>query len=182
MTAAVPPPGRTAYRPDLVAFAALAALGIALGLGDVAGPYAGVAVVAGTLAIGGAIPLVLGERGRTLSALPIAAGLSYAAIAAGVGLGHELLAGASGLALLGYVATPPYPRGRWMDVAGALLLPGVAVAVGLLSALLLPIGRPYVGIAAVLVVVELLFAGWLYAHPAELAGATEPVVEGGAAP
>lgn len=176
MTAAGPPELRRAefrLQPELGAVLLLALLGIALGLSASVGALLGVIVAAVGIAAGLIVHRTLGERGRTLAAVPMLALFGLLALWAPVTLTSEILAGGLGIGLLLWLASEPYPRGRWVDASGALFVPMLAVLVGILASLLLPAAPNYLGVAAGLLVAELLFAGWLYAHPAELAGAAE---------
>jgi hypothetical protein len=149
------------------------ALGMLLGISTSLGPLLGLALPA--LGVVGAVLVhrLLGERGRTWAAVPLLLTLGGLTLYAPVTLPSEMLAGGLGLGVLLWLASEPYPRGRWVDASGALVVPMLAVLVGVLASLLLPSAQDYLGVAAGLLVAELLFAGWLYAHPAELAGAAE---------
>jgi hypothetical protein len=147
------------FRPELGALLFLALVGFAL---------AAIGIAAGAL-----LHRALGERGRTVAVIPMVLALGTLTLYAPLTLPSEILAGGIGLALLLWLASEPYPRGRWVDASAALVIPMLAMLVGVLASLLLPSAQDYLGVAATLLVAELLFAGWLYAHPAELAGAAE---------
>jgi hypothetical protein len=160
-------------RPELGALLLLTVLGIALGASASFGPLLGLSIAAVGVAAGVVVHRALGERGRSAAALPMLAAFGLLALGAPVSIASEILAGGIGLALLLWLASEPYPRGRWVDASGALFVPMLAVLAGVLASLLLPTAQDYLGVAAGLLVAELLFAGWLYAHPGELAGAAE---------
>ncbi|HEV2317693.1 MAG TPA: hypothetical protein VGV89_08995 [Thermoplasmata archaeon] len=170
-----PPVPALSFRPEMGALLLLALLGIALGLSASTGPVIGIAVAALGVAVGALIHRSIGERARTAAVAPMIATFGLLALWAPITLTSEVLAGGIGIGLLLWIASEPYPRGRWVDASGALLLPMLAVLVGVMASLLLPSAQDFLGVAAGLLVAELLFAGWLYAHPAELAGAAEAV-------
>jgi len=167
------PSTRPGFRPEVGALLVLTLLGMVLGLSSSIGALGGVAVAA--LGVVGALVVHrgLGERGRTLAAVPMVVAFGLLAVTAPITLPSEMLAGGVGLGLLLWLASEPYPRGRWVDASGALVIPMLAVLVGVIASLLLPTAQDYLGVAAGLLVAELLFAGWLYSHPGELAGAAE---------
>ena len=161
------------FRPEIGALILLALLGFGLGLSASPGPVVGIAVAALGVAAGALVHRAWGEKARTVAVAPMLAAFGLLALWAPVTLPSELLAGGIGIGVLLWIASEPYPRGRWVDASGALLLPMLAVLVGVVASLLLPGAQDYLGVAAGLLVAELLFAGWLYAHPGELAGAAE---------
>jgi hypothetical protein len=165
--------GRLGFRPEVGALLLLTLLGIVLGLEASVGSLIGLAIAAAGVTAGVVIHRGLGERGRTAATVPMVLAFSALALWAPITLASEILAGGIGIALLLWMASEPYPRGRWVDAAGALIVPMLAVLVGALASLLLPTTSDYLGVAAGLLVAELLFAAWLYSHPAELAGAAE---------
>lgn len=160
-----------AIRPEWVALLLLVAAGFLLGIGSSVGPLLGIAIPSLGIVVGLLVRRFLPVVGRTLSTIPIVAGLSVVAAYDPISAVGELTAGGAGLALLLWLASEPYPRGRWMDVVGALLLPSLAVLVGILASVALPGAPDAFGAAAGLLVTELLFAAWLYSHPGELADA-----------
>jgi hypothetical protein len=165
--------GSFVLRPELGALLFLGLLSVVLGLSASVGPLAGVAIGALGVSSGAIVHRAFGERARTAAAAPMLAAVGLLSVWAPVTLPSELLAGATGIALLLWLASESYPRGRWVDLSAALVVPTLAVLVGVLASLLLPTSQDYLGVAAGLLVAELLFAGWLYAHPGELAGAPE---------
>ncbi len=167
------PPRHFAFRPEVGALLLLTLLGVALGFSISLGPIVGVALPALGVALGAVLHRGLGERYRTVAAVPMVAALGLLTLWAPVDLPSEVLAGGIGLALLLWLASEPYPRGRWVDASAALVIPMLAVLVGVLTSLLLPTSRNFLAVAAGLLVAELLFAAYLYAHPSELAGAAE---------
>ncbi|MCI4334183.1 MAG: hypothetical protein L3K04_00885 [Thermoplasmata archaeon] len=158
-------------RPESVALLLLVATGVLLGLSASVGALEGVAIPSAGIVGGLLCRRFLPGVGRTLSAIPIVAGLGAVAALDPISAPGELLAGGAGLALLLWLASEPFPRGRWRDAAGALLLPSLAVLLGILASVALPGAPNAFGAAAALLVTEILFAAWLYGHPAELADA-----------
>jgi hypothetical protein len=154
-----------------VALLLLVAAGFLLGADSAVGPLLGVAIPSVGIVGGLLCRRFLPVAGRTLSTIPIVAGLSVVAALDPISATGELTAGGAGLALLLWLSSEPYPRGRWMDVVGALLLPSIAVVIGIVASLALPGAPNAFGAAAGLLVTELLFAAWLYSHPGELADA-----------
>jgi hypothetical protein len=159
------------FRPESVALLLLIGSGLLLGLGASPGPLAGVAIASAGIGGGVLLRRFLPSGGRTLSALPILAGVGTVCALDPISVVGELLAGGAGLALLLWLASEPFPRGRWRDAAGALVVPSLAVLVGVIASVALPGAPNAFGAAAGLLVAEILFAAWLYAHPAELADA-----------
>ena len=166
-------PARIGFRPEVGALLLLALLGIVLGLSASIGPLLGLAIAAAGVAVGAITHRALGEGGRSWATVPMLLALGFLTLLAPITLTSELLAGGLGIALLLWLASEPFPRGRWVDASGALVVPMLAVVVGVLASVLFPSAQDFLGVAAGLLVAELLFAGWLYAHPAELAGAAE---------
>jgi hypothetical protein len=154
-----------------VALLLLVAAGFLLGIDSSVGPLLGIAIPSVGVVGGLLCRRFLPAAGRTLSIIPIVAGLSIVAALDPISATGELIAGGAGLALLLWLSSEPYPRGRWMDVVGALLLPSLAVLIGIITSLALPGASDAFGAAAGLLVTELLFAAWLYSHPSELADA-----------
>lgn len=166
-------PPRLGFRPELGALLLIALLGIVLGFSASIGALLGLAIAAVGVAGGALVHRALGERGRSWATVPMLVALGALTLFAPITLPSELLAGAMGIAVLLWLASEPYPRGRWVDASAALVVPMLAVLVGVLASVLFPSAQDFLGVAAGLLVAELLFAGWLYAHPAELAGAAE---------
>ncbi len=173
MNEPAPPPRRLGFRPEIGALLLLTLLGLVLGLTVALGAVVGVAIAALSVASGALLHRGLGERYRTVAAVPMAFGLGALTIWAPVGFTSEVLASGLGLGLLLWLASEPYPRGRWVDASAALVIPMLAVLVGIVTSLILPTSPNFLAVAAGLFVAELLFAAYLYAHPSELAGAAE---------
>ncbi|MCI4346064.1 MAG: hypothetical protein L3K07_04855 [Thermoplasmata archaeon] len=163
------------FRPESVALLLLVASGLALGLNASLGPLVGLALPSAGIGGGVLLRRYLPAQGRTLSAIPILVGIGTVCALDPIGVVGELLAGAAGLALLLWLASEPFPRGRWRDAAGALVVPSLAVLVGVVASVALPGAPNAFGAAAGLLVAEILFVAWLYAHPAELADAGRSV-------
>jgi hypothetical protein len=174
LTATLGAPRLPAVRPDVLALVALVLLAFALALQGPNGTLYNLALPAAGIAAGVFLARRTGSAGRGWAGGPPLLVLGYATVVAPVTLANEFLAGAAGLALLLWLAAEPYPRGQWRLAGGTLVLPALAVAVAALASIALPTSQDFLGVAGGLLVAELLFAGWLYTHPADLAEAGAP--------
>ncbi len=139
------------------------------------GAFAGVAggnhalLLAGTLltaSLGVVLRRVGGGRSRPVAPVPIRAGLGVAAVVSPLGLVPALAAGAAGLVFLLWLADDPHrPAGGVRRAGPGLLLPGLAVAMSWVSALLLPPGSATVGVAAGLLAFSIGAVAFLVARP-----------------
>jgi hypothetical protein len=115
----------------------------------------------------GAVALALEPRMRSVSVLPLLLALTGLAATAPIGIATEVVAGASALAALGWVARDrdvPGPVGRTL---GGLTLPALALGVAFFTSVGIPAGRQFVGAAVVLLVVALAAVGWTIARPTQ---------------
>jgi hypothetical protein len=158
-------------RTDALSLLLLAATGFALGLSGTLGLLVGVALPAGGLAMGTFLRRRSYATLRALAPVPVVASLGFLTLATPTTPINELLAGAAGLAFLLWFSGEGGPRTRWTESAGALAFPALALGVAVVSSLLFPVTRDLLGLAAAIIVAELLFAAWLYAHPTDLADA-----------
>jgi hypothetical protein len=113
----------------------------------------------------GAVGLSLERRTRSFSVLPLLLALAGLTATAPIGLVTELVAGASALTALLWVARDrddPGPIGR--STVG-LVLPALAFGLALFTAIGIPAGRQFVGAAVVLLVLALGAVGWALARP-----------------
>ncbi|HEY6238298.1 MAG TPA: hypothetical protein VIZ68_03830 [Thermoplasmata archaeon] len=146
----------------LVAALPLVALWL-LGAGD-----GGTGLVLIAVGVVAAIALALEPRTREISVLPLLLALTGLVATAPIGIATEVVAGASALTALGWVARDredPGPIGRSL---GGLTLPALAFGVALFTSVGLPAGRQFVGAAVVLLVVALAAVGWAIARPTRI--------------
>jgi hypothetical protein len=154
----------SAARSELIGLLFLGLMAFSLGLAGSLGVWGAIAIPAG--GIGAASLLRRSPRPSVsgLSSIPLLMALGVLVLAAPAAPGTDLLAGACGLGLLLWFATEPGRHPRFQETLGALLFPGLAVAVALTSSLLFPVNRDLLGVAALIVSATLLFGAWLYAR------------------
>lgn len=169
------PSVRSGRVPPMPAAALLAALpAAALGLVAGPGPVAGEVVAGAAILLAAGLETWAGGRYRELAAAPLLVGLGLLSLWAPISLVAELLGAAGGLAvLMGFAAGTGRVAGI-VGASGVLMVPMLAVAIGLLTAFLLPAPGTVPGVAAALLVAGLLLAGVLYGRPGALAGAAAP--------
>lgn len=104
---------------------------------------------------------------RSLSPLPAVGGLVAVAVASPLGLVPELVAGASGVALLVWLADDPArPAGGVRRARNSLAIPTAAVGIAWASALFLPSSSASLGVAVGLIVFVLAAVAYLLGQPA----------------
>jgi hypothetical protein len=161
-------------RPDLLALVLLVVFAFALGAVGSEGLLVGVGLAAIGISAGGLMRRARSPILRGLAPVPVLSVVGYSTLITPPSVVGEVLAGATGLALLFWLSAEAYPAFRSRDAAGALVFPGLALAVAVVASLILPGSPDYLGVATILLAAALLFAGWLYAHPADLAEAGSP--------
>jgi len=141
----------------LFALALLGAGGVGLGL---------VVAVAG---VAGAVALSLVGRTRSLSVLPLLLALAGLTATAPIGVVAEVVAGASSLTLLFWVARDRDDPGPLARSVVGLALPALAFGLALFTSIGIPAGEQFVGAAVVLVVIAVGAIGWALARPTQVA-------------
>ncbi len=137
--------------------------GLVTGLPDGAGAFVAVAGVA----IGGALRQPAGfPRGRAFAPVPVVIGLVSVASLSSLGLVPEILAGASGVALLVWLADDPgRPAGGPARAQLTIAVPALALGIAWASALLLPSDAASLGVAVGLLVFVLAAVAYLVGQP-----------------
>lgn len=120
----------------------------------------GVAVAAWAVTVVVTLPRAL--PWRELRYVALVGALLFAAATSDNGIASDLFAGLAGLGLLAYVTYRPGAPWRTGSLANGLLLPGMAFAVALLTALAIPADHQYVGLAAALLVAVFLLIAFLF--------------------
>jgi len=164
MSAPATPSGVRAVRPVSLALllAAAAALGYLSGYPGRLGPVVAVAGVVLAAALR-ATPW------RTVAAyapVPALAVLVLEAVASPVGLGVELIAGASGVAFLLWLADDPArPVGGSLRSLPTVAVPGLALGIAWSSAFFLPSGSVPLGVAGGLLALTVALVAFLVGRP-----------------
>jgi hypothetical protein len=126
----------------------------------------GVLLAAGAVLLAALLRLVPEGNLASYAAVPALAGIALEAIAAPVGLGTELVAGLSALALLVWLADDPArPVGGFLRALPTVALPALALGIAWSSALFLPSGAVPLGVAGGLLALTVVAVALLAGRP-----------------
>jgi hypothetical protein len=136
--------------------------------------HAGILVVAAAVVAGGVLQRWRPPVFSGFAPLPVVTGFTIVAVASPLGLLPELLGGASGLAILVWLADDPSrPAGGVLRAQNTLGIAAVALGIAWMSALLLPSNSAPIGVAAGLLVLIVAAVAFLFGQP-ELFDREEP--------
>lgn len=176
MVAHPSPWGSSRIAVELLAWTLVGALALLLALRSSPGAIPGGVTLGAGMAVALTLALLVPRHGRTVAIVPLVVALAILAAWAPVDPFDELVAGGSGVTLLLLLASDPGHAGAFAEATIPLLLPTLAVLLGVVAGFALPGISGEYGAAAALLAAVLLLAGWLYSRPSELAPAERNVV------